>query len=734
MRRIWQWALCLALLMGALNACAESPTVSLPVSGGEVEVCVTRIGEENWLFLPAFADVETLFPGAEPAGEADVLRASLPDGTPVLVMRSQNLRALFLFSDDPAGQGRAYVENCERHVNRATGSMALVDARGRVNHTDRLRQLRGRGNGTWDCPKKSYQLKLENRIDLLDTGEPSERARTWVLLAEATDTTFLHNKLALDLGLELGLLSSARSEYVDLYYDGEYRGLYLLTEKCEVDEARIDEMDYEKLIETWNRQAGQNDLDALEAAQGMNGFGNPFTYIQGLEDNDLTQAGAYMLEMESPNGSTLSDRCWFRMSDQSTVALKNPENASEPMARFISERLTEARQTLQNGGVHPENGRAIEDDFDVEAFAGLALLNELAYNLDGFAWSSTFFILPAGESRFKPGPPWDFDLGWRYTADGKNALGIGFKDTAGWLREFYTCPSFAQAMRRIYEERLYPLVRDVLLGDGQGVFLRSLDAYSRQTAASRAMNGRLWETQRDNRLRYGDTYAEELSLLRQFLGERSAWLYRVLVENRPEWTFDVIYGHPQDGLRFDLAPWSGLELVSYTSTLEREATEESYGVWRVEALFASDAELRTAPVMTVNGRDVATELLDDGTVRCVFDFTDISYRPVDYLGDDLGLIFDYETYVRNYPEVLELCGDDPEAALEYFCDEGMYEGQMANAFFAPSEILLYNPGLEDMLGRDWQNYYWEFLYSGYEEGWLKVMGKTFRPAVTQEEP
>jgi len=65
--------------------------------------------------------------------------------------------------------------------------------------------------------------------------------------------------------------------------------------------------------------------------------------------------------------------------------------------------------------------------------------------------------------------------------------------------------------------------------------------------------------------------------------------------------------------------------------------------------------------------------------------------------------------------VAEECGYDPETVMDYFLDEGMYEGHRANAFFSPSNVLRYNPQLEEMLGEDWWLYYYEFITYGYEE-------------------
>ena len=264
--------LCILLVLLAVCCAAaaeERPVFVLPAGQSQTEVHTQMIEDECWLFLPAFADMETLHvegaqlewwdtePDEDGLWYVDVTQGE--DVTEVTVMRSQNLRALFLFSDDPE-QNREYIENCTDHERFTTASMALVDEQGVVNHTEKITNLRGRGNWTWNWPKKPYQIKLENRVDLLDTGDDSNRSRTWVLLAECLDSTLLHNRITADLARELGL-NAMDSEFVDLYYDGDYRGTYLLSEKVEVGEGRIDVLDYEDLLKKWNKKAGQTDLD-----------------------------------------------------------------------------------------------------------------------------------------------------------------------------------------------------------------------------------------------------------------------------------------------------------------------------------------------------------------------------------------------------------------------------------------------------------------------------------------
>lgn len=701
----------------------------LSVSGGAVELLPTELDGETWAFLPAFADREALFPDAQETDEEGVWLAK--DGTHVM---QSDLRALFLFSADPVNEGRAFIENCERHVNRTTGSMAIIAQDGTVDHADDLRQIRGRGNGTWLNEKKPYQIKLEKRADLLKTGIDEEKARTWVLLAEAGDKTLLHNRLAFDLALELGMETASRSEYVDLYYDGEYRGIYLLAEKVEINEGRIDELDYEDLIKRWNRNIGILDLETLDINTKVNKYGQPYRYIDGLADSLFVDAGAYLLEMESPNGNTLSDRCWFRADDYGYIALKNPENASRPMVLYVSERLMEARQTLRNGGVHPENGRIITDDFDIDSFARLALLNELAGNMDGFTWSSTFFVLPAGEKRFEAGPPWDFDLAWRYLADGTNAGGRSFKDREGWLPEFYGCEAFSDQMKKVWTEELYPHIQNVVLGGGEGAYVQSLEAYESMIHTARLMNEKLWpQAAADTRLVHEAAYEADMRLMRQFITERSAWLNEVLTAdvNRMDITLRVPYAHAHNALDFWMAPWAEQELASYVSEPIVEATETEYAVYRTEATFrAKDGQTFENPQVTVNGKTLPCEVLPDGTLKISFTFTDPSYRPVIYADQDVGLLFRAEKYAERYPEIAAACGNDPEKLLEHFMTEGMDRGLMGNGFFAPSELLLYNPDLSSLLDEGgWRNTYAAFLEYGHDEGWLLTMNVTYRPEV-----
>ena len=96
--------------------------------------------------------------------------------------------------------------------------------------------IKGRGNSSWNYPKKSYALKLDGAAPLL--GMPEHRR--WVLLANWMDRTLLRNRVAFRLGECTQMAYTPRSEYVELVLNGRHMGNYLLCEQIRIDENRVD--------------------------------------------------------------------------------------------------------------------------------------------------------------------------------------------------------------------------------------------------------------------------------------------------------------------------------------------------------------------------------------------------------------------------------------------------------------------------------------------------------------
>lgn len=138
-------------------------------------------------------------------------------------------------------------------------------------------KMRGRGNMTWSVDKKSYQIRLEKKLDLLGMG----KAKKWVLLANAMDYSLLRNEVFLDLARDIGMDYTPEIEPVDLFINGEYRGSYALCSKIQISNTRVAINENRDYLYRWGME-GQDYSFPLSS----NTIRNDINKIAGLEDTD----------------------------------------------------------------------------------------------------------------------------------------------------------------------------------------------------------------------------------------------------------------------------------------------------------------------------------------------------------------------------------------------------------------------------------------------------------------
>ena len=99
-------------------------------------------------------------------------------------------------------------------------------------------EIRGETSQYFD--KKSYGLETWDReyndIDASIIGFPDEE--DWILYGPFSDKSLIRNKLIYDLSNKMGRYAS-RTEFVELYINYDYKGLYIFMEKLKRDKNRI---------------------------------------------------------------------------------------------------------------------------------------------------------------------------------------------------------------------------------------------------------------------------------------------------------------------------------------------------------------------------------------------------------------------------------------------------------------------------------------------------------------
>ena len=103
-----------------------------------------------------------------------------------------------------------------------------------------------RGDSTSHLNKKSYTLKLDEKERILGLREDDD----WALVAELGDNGYVHNKLAYDLWNDISATNNTAvdetvdSEFVEVFYDNTYAGVYNLCERIDKKQCNLKQEDY----------------------------------------------------------------------------------------------------------------------------------------------------------------------------------------------------------------------------------------------------------------------------------------------------------------------------------------------------------------------------------------------------------------------------------------------------------------------------------------------------------
>ena len=263
----------------------------------------------------------------------------------------------------------------------ATMRIELPD--GTVDYEGTL-SLKGRGNGTWDFPKKPYALKLDEKAKILGM----HKQKRWILLANYKDRTLLRNDVCLWLSRQSNLPYTVSGEYVELVWNGKHMGNYYLCEQIRIDNHRIDikspnleEPEKGGYFMRIDAFLGYNDPKWADKGQDLGFWSTRYNLPFIFKDPD-----------EDENGNMLST---------SSAAYTYMYNYIRDMETAISKAGTDNTHEWMNY-------------LDPYTTADFALIQEMAMNHDAYnTWpkngpkSTYMYKDSAGLMCF--GPVWDFD-------------------------------------------------------------------------------------------------------------------------------------------------------------------------------------------------------------------------------------------------------------------------------------------------------------------------------------
>ena len=256
-----------------------------------------------------------------------------------------------------------------------------------------------RGASSQSFPKKNYGFETRlangdnNNVSLL--GMPEEN--DWVLHGPYSDKSLLRNVLAYHIGEKTGEYTP-RTGLCELYINGDYRGVYMLTEKIKRDKNRVD-------------------ISNLKP--------------EDTEGEELT--GGYILQIDRDDESTTKDGWCSDSQPKKFYAHHYPdEDDIQPeQQEYIKAYITSFEDAMASADYRDKYIDFVDDTSWVNYF----LATEIGKHID--AYKLSFYMhkrksTDGGKLHF--GPLWDFNLGFG------NFNFVCSPNPEGWTYEFQgTC-------------------------------------------------------------------------------------------------------------------------------------------------------------------------------------------------------------------------------------------------------------------------------------------------------
>lgn len=323
--------------------------------------------------------------------------------------------------------------------------------------------VRGRGNTTWEYPKKPYAIKLDKKASVL--GMPEHKR--WVLLANYNDRTLIRTALAFFMGRKYTSLRWKQGgEPVEVVLNGKHLGSYYLCEQVKIDANRVADG---YLIEV-DSKAAWDDITFVSDISGL-------TF--NIKDPDVERGGSEYYAVKSYIDRTEKD---LYMRDRDSYR------------RYMH----------------------------LDSFVDWYLNSEISKNSDACFHTSVYMNLAADNTLYM-GPLWDYDIAFGNDPFGNHdnsprEFWIRDHDHSGlWLPALFDDEEFVAMLKTRYE----------YIGSRRGEIMEYIDRCCAEMRSSVYYNDRIWHLlagRGAGRSEILAAYDREVAYLKEWLEQRFEWL------------------------------------------------------------------------------------------------------------------------------------------------------------------------------------------------------------------
>lgn len=354
--------------------------------------------------------------------------------------------------------------------------------------------VKGRGNSSWTYPKKPYSIKLEKKASLLDIP----KTKKYAIIPSYYDGSLMRNYITYKGWQELyGIDYVTKCEFVDVYLNGVYNGIYILCERIDIEKSKVD--------------------------------------IEEADADNMT--GGYLIEKDVNGRIDFNEDLWFNCPYWANQAkdyfvLKSPEPDDTALADAMRAYLESYMQDV-HASIMGESDRPYTDYVDTSSWVDFIIVQEIAKNIDGPMKTSCWLYKDRDDDHIYMTAPWDFDfayglVSWNNQSEEHNDVYdcppantpedfMIVNSSNPWMDTLYdTVPDFQYAVKL-----RYTLYRHTLI-DGMFDMIDEQAAYLNAAAPA---NQALW----------GRNFSTGVRNLKSWLTNRIEWLDSVwLLDTVPE--------------------------------------------------------------------------------------------------------------------------------------------------------------------------------------------------------
>ncbi|MCL2531748.1 MAG: CotH kinase family protein [Oscillospiraceae bacterium] len=363
---------------------------------------------------------------------------------------------------------------------------------------DATGRIRGRGNSTWwDLPgKRPLRFTLTSAQPMLGSANAH---RNWILLADHADMSLLRNYITLHIGRQLnGLYWTPSARSVHLYVNGQYQGVYLLTEEREVGPGRA-------------RLSAHADPTISEYFLELDWR----LFRNGTEGEDFFRINTSRAGYSGSSIANVPNR-------DSLYEIRWPDATPERMeyARAFIERVSRA--------IRSRDFAAISAVLDINSMADFMIMQELTRNPD--AGFSSWFMQIRGQGdnrRLYMGPLWDFDITYGNWYADRSPYGLFLSGQHYWFQNLMQVRQFRTVLSQRFDTMAHPAIT-ASTNHVRQLATRYQSCFARNFTRHPILGTAVWPNRTPPQMVALNSHAAHVDFLLDFITRRANYMRRAL--------------------------------------------------------------------------------------------------------------------------------------------------------------------------------------------------------------